>query len=299
MSNAFAQVGTAPKQDKAVINPRATRYGLLPIWPAQTSSRDFYVWKIPSNSVFPFRPFIGEIGRDMNDRIMYTTERLPEDQITDMYALTPFFIELDPLAKLGDEMQAQRIAEVLANPTECSKYPFEVGKSCTTCWLKDILTDMDARISAVLADDPKLQRVARECAGILREGLSKAIDEARRELDVAVRDIDDPKSGKSMFYDHDYLNVYHTHSDRPQYRTSTSNSNVGSQIADALRDLTRRDEAPVVDYAKLIADAVSEATKDLREKLAAYEAKPAEDAPVADRKAEIVEKVEAAKKKNG
>jgi hypothetical protein len=91
---------------------------------------------------------------------------------------------------------------------------------------------------------------------------------------VAVRDIDDPKSGKTMFFDTDYLNVYHTHADRPTYKTSTSaNANVGTQIADALRELTKKDTAPAVDIAALVSAAVAEATKDLRSQLETYQAK--------------------------
>lgn len=292
MSNAFAAVNTLPKSDKKIINPRATRYGILPIWPAQTSATDFYVWKIPANTVFPFRPFVGEVGQDINGNVTYTTERMPSDQILDMYRVSPFFVELAPLSRLGDEEKAKRIAEVLANPNVCEKYPTEVGVTCATCWFKDSLTGMEERIKTML-DDADMRKAARECMALLRDMFSNAISEARRQLDVAIRDIDDPKSGKSMFYDVDYMNVHHTHSDRPQYRTSTSNSNVGTQIAEALRDLSKKDEAPAIDIAKIVADAVTEATRDLRAELEAYRTPP-DNAAVMPEPA-VKEKAEAAK----
>lgn len=272
MSKAFAAVNTLPKSDKKHINPRATRYGMLPIWSMATSARDFYVWRIPANQVFPFRPFIGEIGQDVNGNQTYVNERMPQDQILDMYNSSQFFLELEPLARLNDEARAQTVVDVLANPTICDRYPLELGHECATCWYMDSVTRMDDRIKAL--EDAELRKVARECAALLRAGLQKAIEEARRQLDVAIRDIDDPKSGKAMFYDHDYKNVYHTHSDRPTYKTSTSNTDVGAQIASAIQNLANKSNepsAPAVDLAKLVTDAVAEATRDLREKLAKYE----------------------------
>jgi hypothetical protein len=297
MSKAFAAVGTLPKSDRKVLNPRATRYGLLPIWPVATSSRDFYVWEIPANTVFPFRPFIGEVGQDINGNVLYTTERMPNDQILDMYSLSQFFTELEPLNKLGDEEKAQQVADVLMNPTICEKYPTELGHQCATCWFKDSLTNMEDRIKTL--EDADTRKAARECMVLLRAGLTKAIEEARRQVDVAIRDIDDPKSGKTMFYEIDYTNVYHTHADRPTYKTSTSNANVGTQIAEAIQALAGKSAEPQIDVAKLVAEAVAEATKDLREKVASYEAQlePVNEAPAVDRKTEIKEKVEAVKKK--
>lgn len=293
-SKSFATVDTLPKSDKKNLNPRATRYGLLPIWSMPTASRDFYVWEIPANTVFPFRPFIGETGQDVNGNVTYTHERMPQDQILDMFNSTQFFVELEPLARLGDETKAQRIADTLSNPNPCDKYPVELGTGCVTCWFKDSLLDMETRIKSEFSDDAELRKAARECMTLLRAGLTKAIDEARRQVDVAIRDIDDPKSGKSMFFDRDYKNVYHTHADRPTYKTSSSSANVGEQIASAIQAIADRKQTPAeptVDVAKLVAEAVAAATKDLREQLASVK-------PAAEDKTELIkEKIATAKGK--
>lgn len=273
-SKAFAAVDTLPKADKKVINPRATRYGMLPIWDLPTLAKDFYVWSIPANTVFPFRPFVGEVIKDINDNVLHVTERMPQDQILDLYNMTTFFVELTPLAQLNDEAKAARVVEVLANPSMCDKYPVELGNSCVTCWFKDSLTKMEDRIKEEFKDDAELRKTARDSMKILQEAFTKAIDEARRKVDVAIRDIDDPKSGKTMFFPADYLNVYHTHADRPVYKTSTNaNANVGTQIAEALQGLMKKEEAPTVDIAAVVAAAVAEATKGLRDELDAYKSK--------------------------
>lgn len=265
--SAFAAVDTLPKADKKSINPRATRYGVVPIWSIPTSSRDFYVWEIPANAVFPFRPFTGEVGYDVYGKELYRVERMPADQVNDMYTISKFFIELTPLAGLEDEARAQRVADILANPFECEKYPVEVGTDCAMCWSKYLRTQVNDVIASEFAEDKELKKVAKECVNKLLAGLTEAIEEARRQVDVAIRDIDDPKSGKSMFFDHDYKNVFNIHADRPQYKTTTSNADVGAQIAGAIRDLVKKDEAPQVDLAKLIAEAVAAETAALKEEL--------------------------------
>lgn len=218
------------------------------------------MWEIKADEVFPFRPFIGETVRDINDKILSQTERLPADQILDMYTLSPYFIELPSLAELNDEAAVQLVVSVLQSPRVCEKYPIELGQSCATCRLKDAFTDLPDRIQENLAQYPNLLAAANDAAAKLKDGLSKAIDEARRRVDVAIRDIDDPKSGKSMFFDTDYTNVYHTHADRPQYRTSTQNSNIGQQIADALREFSGpKAEATSPDINAIVAAAVAEA----------------------------------------
>jgi hypothetical protein len=287
---AVATVNTQPRREQNTIDPRATRYGVLPIWPISTSARDFYVWELPANILFPFRPFIGEVGQDVNGRETYRTERLPKDQIVDLYTMSKFFIELPELAELKDEARVQRIAEVLSSPKACDKYPLELATSCVTCWTKYLFTDAPENVLAAFDGEPDLQEAAARTIQRLREGFAVAIEEARRNVDVAVRNIDDPKSGKSMFYAWDYLNIYHTHADRPQYRTSTANQNVGTQLAEALANLSGQRSDPA-DLAKMIADAVAKETAALREELAKVQAlTPAVDAEPAKLDAETVER---------
>jgi hypothetical protein len=173
-NNAFAAVDTLPKVDKKTVNPRATRYGVNHIWDVPTSAKDFYVWRIPANTVFPFRPFQGEVIRDLNDKVLGVVERMPADQILDMYNMTQFFTELEPLARLNDEDKAQKITAVLANPEPCGKYPAELGYACATCSLKDSLTAASDRIKDAFKDDTELRKTANDCLLLLRNGLSKA-----------------------------------------------------------------------------------------------------------------------------
>ena len=271
MSNtsAFASVNTLPKKQPQHLNPRATQYGMSPIWIVPTKSTDFYVWEMPANSVFPFRPFTGEVVRDLNDKILIEVERMPADQILDMYSLNQFFVELNALSSLNDESKVEAVINVLQNPKVCDKYPVELGTQCAFCRVNDLLTYAPKRIQEAFAGNQELLQAATDTALAMKNGLSKAIDEARRRVDVAVRDIDDPKSGKSMFFDSDYLNVFHTHANRPTYKTSTSNADIGTQIADAIKAVAGQKEAPVVDIEAIVAKAVADATAQLRHEMAA------------------------------
>lgn len=278
MSNAFAAVDTLPKQSKTELSPRQTRYGMVPIWPVHTNPRSFAVWKIEANKVFPFRPFIGEIGQDVNGRETYRIERMPADQILDMYTTSPYFVELTALAKLDTEDKAKAVAEVIANPTVCPKYGIEIGPQCASCWMEYLHDGVYAKIKEVFKDAPDCQRAANKSVEELKAALTKAIDEARRQVDMAIREIDDPTKGKSMFYEHDYLNIYHTHADRPKYRTSTANTDAISQLAAAMQNMAKPAEAPAVDQeviSQMIAEAVAKETAKLQAEIEAYRTPPA------------------------
>jgi hypothetical protein len=270
VSKPMAAVGTQPKIDKKSINPRATRYGFLPLWTQQTSARDFYVWKIPANQVFPFRPFIGEIGYDPYGKELYRTERLPAEQVTDLQRLNQFFVELTPLDRLESEEAAERVASVLINPNTCPKYEMELGNECTTCWLKYLFAEAADKAKGL--EDAAERKAARECIQLLTAGMSKALEEARRLVDIAIRDIDDPKSGKTAFTAKDYLNIYNTHSERPQYKTTASGSGNIDQLVSALTGALKKDEAPNVDVAALLSEMSS-----MREELAKLKATPEVD----------------------
>lgn len=235
-------MASVPKQtvksvDGSTLDPRATRYGIIPIFSQQTASRDFYVWEIPANKVFPFRPFIGEIGQDHKGRELYRTERLPADQIADLQRMTAYFAELPELAKL-DEVRAEIVANVLVNPKTCTKYAIELENSCASCWLEYLYSNEFAdRVRGLEGND--LQRAANSSVATLKEALQKAIGRARELVDEAIRDIDDPTKGKRQFYDKDYLNIYHTHTDRPKYKTQTSNVDSAQAIADAIKAIAQ------------------------------------------------------------
>lgn len=273
-SSPFASVGTAVKTAPDAINPRTTRYGILPIYEHPTNSRTFGLWVLPSNIVFPFRPFMGEVVKDLNDNVLASVERMPADQITDMHNTVPGFIELPALSKLSEE-RAGTVVTALMNPNKCSKYPFELKKECISCWLDYLRNDSSFTVATLSVSssewEPAMIEIAKQSADALVKGFEVALDEARRQLDVAVREVDDPKSGKDQFHDVDYLNIFHTHASRPTFRTSTAGADVGTQIAEALRGL----QAPGIDAAAigdLVKNAVAEQTAGLQAELDAYRA---------------------------
>ena len=279
-NNIFATVNTQDKREKGTLNPRQTRYGLLPIWSIATTSRAFSVWELPANQVFPFRPFVGEIGQDTNGHELYRVERLPDDQIKDMYVMSPYFVELTSLSKLDDEDKVLRVAEILANDKECSKYPHELKTSCVSCWIDYLRNEVRDNIKAAFKEEPDCQRAANRTVDELLPALENALGEARRQLDKAIREIDDPKVGKDTFFETDYLNVYHTHSNRPTYRTSTASSDIGTQIAEAIKSVAgTATPSPAMDPD--IISSLAAQVKELKEKLDAAEAKAA---PVVEEK---------------
>lgn len=285
----------AAKPDKKNLDPRATRYGLIPIWAQQVAARDFYVWTIPANNIFPFRPFIGEIGQDTKGNETYRVERLPEDQIGDLRRMTKYFTELPELARLSEEA-AEAVAAVLLSPKPCSKYAIELGNQCSTCWMEYLYSDeITNRINSELEGND-LKRAANASIPALRQVLRDAIDEARRLVDEAVREIDDPTKGKKQFYEQDYLNIYHTHAERPKYKTSTSSTDSAQAIAEAIKAIAQP-QAPAFDpkmIADMVAAAVAEATAPLKAKLDEYE-KPAVQELIDEKAAKVKEKIEKAK----
>lgn len=247
------------------------------------------MWEIPANIVFPFRPFIGEIGQDTKGNETYRVERLPADQIEDLRRIAQFFVEFPEMAKL-DEPEAAQVADVLANPRSCSKYSIELGNSCTSCWLGYLHSDaVKTAIDALPANE--LKRAANASLPILIAALTEALGDARRRVDEAVREIDDPTKGKKQFYDVDYLNIYHTHSERPQYKTSTSHTDSAQAIADAIRAVAQpapvQSGVSVEQFEQLMAMAV-----EMKAKLDEYE-KGGPD--VENKAAKIKEKIKEAK----
>ena len=235
-----------PKPGKGQLDPRATRYGLIPIWDQSVAARDFYTWTIEANKFFPFRPFIGEIIQDIKGNEIGRTERLPADQVLDIQRITAYFTEFPALADLNSEERAAKVVDVLVNPNECTKYGMEISNGCASCWMAYVHNELPDRIKAELAGDNELQRAANACVPILRAALEKAIGEARRMVDEAIREIDDPTKGKKQFYDIDFLNIYHTHADRPKYKTQTSNTDSAQAIAEAIKSLAQPAAAQVV-----------------------------------------------------
>jgi hypothetical protein len=240
MKTAIADVPFDNSTLKAVEeNPRATMYGFLPIWPFPTNSRSFYVWVIPANVVFPFRPFVSEILQDVNGRVIATYERLPKDQVTDMEMSCPEFINLTPLSlferKGATDEDIMQVVSSLTSKKRCKKYPLELDNLCITCWIDYLSNEFYDKVDSLPFNNPESASVAKETASRLVSGMSKALDAARRRIDIAIRDMDDPRSGKESFTDNDMLAVYHTHSERPKYKTTVGSEGTSKELMEILK----------------------------------------------------------------
>lgn len=230
--------------DSVTDNPRAVKYGFLPIWPYPTSSRQFYVWVIPANVVFPFRPFVSEILQDINGNTLSVFERLPGDQITDMQTSCPEFIYLSELSEFekkgATEEDIYQVVSALTNKKKCSKYPIELNNECISCWVEYLNNVFYEKADSLPFSNPESVFVAKSTAAKLVNGMSSALESARRRINKALMDIDDPRSGKDSFTDNDMLAVYHTHSDRPKYKTVVSDTGSMSpellEILKAIKD---------------------------------------------------------------
>lgn len=263
MEPVLASVSTT--EYKTIEKRRDTAYGILPIWEYPTSPRDFYVWSIPANIIFPFRPFLSERGQDMFGNILYEVERLPDDQIMDLEANYQFFINLKELRDFS-ESDVIEAAKLLYNPKPCDKYPLEIGNKCITCWLQYLDNDFHVRLKQECADKgAAFKKALIKSAEKMRAGFIESLGEARRRLDRAIREIDDPKSGKTVFFDSDLLNVYHTHSDRPKYKTTVNENDRFSEVLKIVA------ESKTENLTNIISTAVELATKPLLEKIQTLE----------------------------
>jgi hypothetical protein len=276
---AFAAVDTLPKPIvKDGLDPRATRYGIFPIWPQNNvHAKDFALWILPANQVIPFRAFSAEpiMGSDgqIADEV---PDRTPEAQIIDCFTMSPNFLELTELAKLNDENKAQAVMGPLTNPKSCDKYSRELGQECVTCWLNYLLFDADDAIAEAFVEGSKLLEVAYRTKDELVAGFDKALAKARTDVDELLREIDNPQKPKSApNEEHDMRTIRHVHGDRPRLRSIASNDDAVERLAQAISQGRKQEDPITADaIAKIVSDTVApllEKNAELEQRLAKYE----------------------------
>jgi hypothetical protein len=273
---------------------RDTAYGIVPIWDYPTSPKDFYVWTIPANTIFPFRPFLSEVLTDPFGKVLSENERLPDDQVTDLIASqNSNFIYLSELRNLP-EQTVERIVEILTPNKRCSKYPVELKEKCITCWINYL----DNEVYEVLEKynfDSETTRVIDKTIEEMARGFRNAIREAQRRIDIAIREIDDPKSGKSAFYESDLQAIYHTHSERPKYKTTV---NEGAEIANVLKQIGNNSTEQLLNMISSLQAKILTLEEKLKEpeKVEAKEEVTQEEAP-AEEELKVVSKIKHRDKK--
>lgn len=290
----LARVGTDNQHEAGVVdlkapdglNARVTRFGLLPIRNIPVDAQAFNVWHIPANEFFPFRGFVNEL-KNSNGDVYATVPRTPLEQLVDMQTIAAGrnFVDFPEIAKLENEENARRVFMVLSLPRLCSKYGYDLKNQCLTCWIAYLESD-EFRIKVYSEfqgeAEYNLRTVALDAAGKLITNFLEALQTARQEIDTAIRQVEDKTSGKDTFYAIDYLHVYHTHSERPQYKTTTQGvpADIGSQIGAAIAPfLQQRQPQPAApqppaapaftldDISRMIGEAVSQATQPLTDEI--------------------------------
>lgn len=221
---AFHEINTGERKlSPDTLNPRATRYGFAPIWPVHgLPSTAFKMHSLPGSRFVPFRvfeyPLTNEHGVNNN------LERLPLEQVSDLYTVAgeKFATDFPELAALDDEAKAREIVGLLTNPNQCEKYPVELKNTCATCWVNYLRGEAPSVLAERYADDPRIFTAAGSTLRLLLTSLDNAVAEAATLVDVALREVDDPKAGKDRFYDVDYINIMNSHKNMPEFRTTTN-----------------------------------------------------------------------------
>jgi hypothetical protein len=289
----FFNVDSGPKpRVVSSIDPRATQYGFVPIWPVHgLPSSAFKLHSLPGNKFVPFRVFqiptanaSGET-HDAEGKPL-TRDRMPNEQVADLYNVAgeeKHATHFPELALLENETEAREIITVLANPNQCDKWGDKLGTSCATCWLDYLRTEASGEIAGQFGQSPRLMDAAVATAQRLIATFEAALATAKSNVDVALREIDDPKTGKDRFYSVDYLNVWHTHQSEPQFRTTTAREASFDGLAKALEAAitTKQGGLTSEDVQSMIDRSVSSKTEALEQENAALRAKlDALNAPV-------------------
>lgn len=273
------------------LNPRATRYGAVPIQNIgglQPSAVN--MWELPANvfiafDVFTF-PTTNESGKRV-DKDVPTSE-----QIADMHTASEArpFCEFPEIAQLESRENAREVFQVLQNPNVCEKYPNQLGNKCATCWLNWINSpEFEARLQTEFQGRPLLDQVARKTAERWLKALTEALSIAGFEYQSAMEEIENPKLGKNVFYEYDYTNMWHIHASPPVFRRTVSpTEGLGDEIGRALAQYlpavqTREHTAPgnedvLAKVAAMLAEQQTEMDS-LRKQLGAQATIPAVETP--------------------
>lgn len=248
------------------VNPTATRFAIVPIWDITgLPATAFKTHGLIGSKFYALRPF--RIPITNAEGHQEERERQPLEQVGDLFVVAgdKFATDFPALAKLENETLAREIIGLLANPNKCEKYPLELGASCATCWVAYLRENASAVLAETYEDNPTLFEAAADTMQRLVTSFDNALAEAREQVNVALRDIDDTKSGKDRFFDVDYRNIWHTHQGMPQMKTSTNEAASLEGLTKALTQaLAARDAGGLTleDVKALIAE--GNAVKDAR-----------------------------------
>lgn len=261
------------------LNPRSPRYGFAPIWTVSgLPSNAFKLHDLPGSRFLPFRvfqyPLTLETHRAGDPPALY--ERMPLEQVSDLYSVAgpKFATDFPELALLEDETKVREIVGYLTNPNVCVKYPYELQNTCATCWVDYLRHEAKSVIAENLSDTPQMFTAAMESHRRLLTSLENAVSEAGTLVDVALRDVDDPKAGKDRFYDVDYINIWNSHKEMPQFKTTTNPQASMDNFTKAIEKLALGREQPTGLTAEDVRAIVAETTA-------------AKDAEIAELKAQL------------
>lgn len=238
----FADMNTGARTRQAAdgISPRATRYGFSPVWQIDgLPSTAFKLHSFPASKFVPFRVFEFPVTNDKNQQEF--RERTPSEQVADLEIIGAGLCTTDfpELAALENEQEARTILEILTNSENCPKYGLKLKNTCVTCWHSYLLNTAPNLIVEAFEGNDRLYFAAGETYTRLFNSIDSAITEANRQVDVALRQVDDPKSGKDSFKDVDYINLWHTHKDMPKQRTIVDEKTEMNELAKAISLLAK------------------------------------------------------------
>lgn len=219
------------------IPPSATRWVYIP--GRMMDSLDaltFGAWSIPANTFYPLRGVNYQNKR--TDGSGTLVQISPASQVRDLKYLAALepkktVVDLLELSKLEDEQAQIRILQVLVNPKRCPKYA-ELNSLCATCHLKYLTTEAPVKIKNELLDTPNLAQVALDTLDVLVAAIEGELQSAALRINNALKQIDDPKSGKSQLFEKELADIYNTHRETPQYKTQVDRDSLTDKLLERI-----------------------------------------------------------------
>jgi len=229
----------ATRDAATYIDPNATRWVFVPVQPITgLPGQDFGVWQIPENQFFPIYTAFPVIPNEEG-----TSTQTPFSSSAQLAALSDYaasdtapryLVDLFKLSQLESAQEQEQILEVLTNPKRCSKYPFQLGNRCATCWRNYLVTDAPTRVAEEFAHSERLFEAAAATLDQLIFAFDTAIPRAEADLSSALKMLDDGRTGKTALFDIDYRNIRNAHKDMPSFRTSTDSGGDIARLTDVL-----------------------------------------------------------------
>jgi hypothetical protein len=276
---AIVDVGTniTGNNDPLALDPRATLWGFRPIWEIpDLPGEAFLGWSLPPNKFRAFRVFQFN-GWDAQGKNTLT-DRLPAQQAADLRHF-PFFIDFPEIAALQNDQEAVKIFRLLTNPNECTEYPYDLDTSCATCWLGFLRSiKPEAVVEADLSEKARAAFIASRNRMV--DNFHAAIEDANRQIDEAVSQINNPQEGKKSYQPVDYLNIRHTHNPMPEYQTANPQAMLAKALGRELRNVLPNDQKGPGDGVTVPAEFFDEFMS-MKARLEAMEAKQGFEQPAA------------------